>query len=158
MAQTDHRANLNLGSNSNKSSDTPLLFFPSSKKSCFQDNDAFDAIESDFNDFCKTWPDQSPAFHPNEHRTRNRTLPRRWMICSRKIERREKQVEPSKEQDDQKARNLAMIAIMIWQIFSKETLEVNDKESGQSFVAWVGKNLPRPLCSSILLASRNYNW
>ena len=57
------------------------------------------------------------------------------MICSRKIERREKQVEPSKEQDDQKARNLAMIAIMIWQIFSKETLEVNDKASGQSYVA-----------------------
>ena len=59
------------------------------------------------------------------------------MIGSRKIERREKhgQVEPSKEQDDQKARNLAMIAIMIWQIFSKETLEVNDKASGQSCVA-----------------------
>ena len=57
------------------------------------------------------------------------------MICSRKIERREKQAEPSKEQDDQKSRNLAMIAIMIWQIFSKETLEVNDKASGQSCVA-----------------------
>ena len=59
------------------------------------------------------------------------------MIGSRKIERREKHghAEPSKEQDDQKARNLAMIAIMIWQIFSKETLEVNDKASGQYFVA-----------------------